>query len=62
VAFRQNTIDTAYQDLGQEHTQQILKKQTRPWTVRELSILYALYPIIDHDYESYLPILPGRTA
>ncbi|KAI8577311.1 hypothetical protein K450DRAFT_201281 [Umbelopsis ramanniana AG] len=56
-----NTINKAYDEVEQEPSQSELKRP-RPWTVRELSILHALYPILDHDYDSYTSIIPERTA
>lgn len=32
------------------------------WTIREVSILHALYPILGHDHEAYESVLPNRSA
>lgn len=45
-----------------QHPSQPELKRSRQWSVRELAILHALYPILDHDYDAYKPIFPGRTV
>ncbi|KAI8577516.1 hypothetical protein K450DRAFT_252059 [Umbelopsis ramanniana AG] len=53
------TIQTASQDL----TTETPKGRGRgPWTVREIAILHALYPILGHDHEAYESVLPNRSA
>ncbi|KAG2188234.1 hypothetical protein INT44_000986 [Umbelopsis vinacea] len=58
---RKNTIHQAYAELEQ-HPSHPVSNRSRYWTVRETSILHALYPILGHDHDAYTSILTERTA
>ncbi|KAI9277711.1 hypothetical protein BC943DRAFT_332645 [Umbelopsis sp. AD052] len=53
------TIQIASQDLTTETPKTRGRGQ---WTVREMAILHALYPILGHDHEAYESVLPSRSA
>jgi hypothetical protein len=55
----QKTIQAANQDLVKETPK---GKGRTTWTVREVAILHALYPILGHDHEAYESVLPNRTV